>query len=330
MASKVISDFNQGVVLDKVVADATALATPLLNRLLPTARLCETAGGPTWNFRGAGFATRTHSEGAAYPTPSAVQDQRATVALSNYDASGSISDEAISRANLGNPDELKNRSKGREIQKMVKELVKAIEVDFHATMRTAIDDTASYAGVSRSNTAFNSYVYDNTISSNPGALTSAILNSFVANADRHMTQMPSFGWCGPKVFERLVTLNTPTLNSNAPVGTPALNVGFNYPQVIYVGGVPVFKTYDGYESSTNPGASDNGELYMAGPDADIHIEWLPYDDDPNVIAIGNIFGMQILQAAKTSHATQFVGRCQLALVVKNPFKCAKMKNIKLI
>jgi hypothetical protein len=256
-----------------------------------------------------------------------------------YDVTGSISDESLSRANLGNPDELKAGALAREMRLAVRELLKKIEVDLHTGsgsdsiigVRTAIDASATYAGVTRGSAAyFESYVKD---LGAPAAttLTTALVNDFASSSEQHANQRAAFAFGSLKAFNQAQGIYTPVLNQYAAPGVPVQNAGIQYPHSILFGGIPLIPTYDGYVTSGTgvPSATDWSEIYMVGADS-MHLEFIPYQSKEQVIVEGLPLGIQIVWDPTSAHSTRFIARCQVQLVVDNPFRCSKLRYIKLV
>ncbi len=322
-----VADFIQDTANKKVPALA---AIPVLGPSNPA--------GPLWNIDTGIGTVATHAEGAVFPAGTDSVLVQASLGWGRIHIAAELTDEAIAKARLGNPNALRNL-KQKKVRDRIADTLKYIQNQMFqgagganqiAGMHMAVDATGTYAGIVQSSNAdFAAHV----MSANPTtpgtafALTKKRFRDFIAAIVERsgVTQ------------EELVFFTNETGHNRV---AELYEAQVNYTSQALLGGVKPRVVFDGLNFITVPAAdythpTDTSAkvsitaavVDWAQPENGIHWQVLPYEVDEKVLMSGLPYGLQVVKNDTGSHAGKWVIRTMLQLVVPNPKKCGVLNDV---
>jgi hypothetical protein len=330
------SNLQQGTIVADAIISEVQLATPMLARLIGTARPGRNGSGPVWDVRGGRVTTAAHADGSTFGTPTVDTVSQPALGWGNYETPFEVTDEALGSAMMGNPDQYRGDAMGYLFQNALKNHLKKLEAElFSGTgsnhiigFDTALDDSNTYAGISRSAVPnFGSYIKD---PGSPTTVTKGLLEDFVSEAADNCGDYMAFMVARNRLFNKINQAYQGVLTANQNSNVPFTNAGLGRSDSISILGVPTSAVFDGYVSNNvSPGSSDYGHLYAFGSNA-VHLEIRKYPGAEKVVLDNLPLGIQVLNDPSGAHSTRWVIRNSFALVVDDPFRCAKFVNLKIV
>lgn len=336
MAVTASSALLQGTRVADIIQDTANKKVPAL-AAIPVLGPSNPAG-PRWNIDTGTGTVATHAEGANFPAGTDSVLVAASLDWARIHIAAELTDEAIAKARLGNPNALRNL-KQKKIKDRLDDTLKSIQGQMFngsgaansvAGMHMAIDATGSYAGI---NQATNSDFAALVMSANPTtpgtafAITKKRFRDFIAAiVERSSVRQ-----------EELVFFTSETGKNRI---AELYEGQVTYPSQAMLGGVKPSVTFDGLSFITAPATdyahpSDTSAkvsitaayVDWSNPENGIHWQVLPYEVDEKVLISGLPYGLQVVKNDTGAHAGKWVIRTMLQLVVPNPKKCGVLNDV---
>jgi hypothetical protein len=336
MAVTASSALLQGSKVADIIQDTANKKVPAL-AAIPVLGPSNPAG-PLWNIDTGTGTVATHAEGAVFPAGTDSVLVQASLGWGRIHISAELTDEAIAKARLGNPNALRGL-KQKKVRDRLDDTLKYIQNQMFqgsgatnnvAGLHMAVDATGTYAGI---NQATNSDFAALVMSANPttpgtaAAITKKRFRDFIAAIVERSSLRQ----------EELVFFTNETGKNRI---AELYEGQVQYTSQAMLGGVKPNVLFDGLPFITVPAAdythpTDTSAkvsitaafVDWANPENGIHWQVLPYEVDEKVLMSGLPYGMQVVKNDTGAHAGKWVIRTILQLVVPNPKKCGVLNDV---